>query len=278
TNNWTGTTFTSGQLAYSGNSDWIGSNKMVPVTITYNKGAANTWIVNVNGIDVINYSDPRNTEWASISGPYWGFGSYSGATGASVSLRSVELAYTPSDSGGVAVSSIVPPAAFSFSSMLSKAVYGLVSGWTWKVYDGKFSNDVTYFSRNHYIDIGRSTNCTNLSTFTNGNYNIVGTPTNTSFEFFGYFLATSSGYWSFYLNSDDNSLLWLGNTALYDYTLDNASVNISSTGSNYTSYYMDIGNYYPMRIQYSNTTGTGDLGLSFVEPSRTYQLDALSGS
>src|SRR4029079_7977665 len=38
------------------------------------------------------------------------------------------------------------------------------------------------------------------------------------------------------------------------------------------------GNYYPMRIQYSNTTGTGDLGLSFVEPSRTYQLDALSGS
>ena len=85
---------------------------------------------------------------------------------------------------------------------------------------------------------------------------------NTSYQWLGYWLATSdtifSGSGYFGLTSDDASYLWIGNTALTGYTTGNALINLgglhaSETATGNTP--MTAGVYYPIRIQYGNNTG-----------------------
>jgi hypothetical protein len=45
------------------------------VRIRYNNSAVNTWTVELNGVTVIQHSNPQHNWWAGQSGPYWGIGS-----------------------------------------------------------------------------------------------------------------------------------------------------------------------------------------------------------
>jgi hypothetical protein len=158
---------------------------------------------------------------------------------------------------------------------------GLLDGLTWKFYDG-FNNSfsTSFYSNREYISIGRCVDTSNYRTILNGNYQAnsqntgtyTGTwsyPTNCSIEIFGYFRPTVSGTWTFWIWTDDQSYIWMGNNALSGYTTGNANASTNATISAATSFTISLiaGVYYPIRFQQTQATGGVQMQLSFQPPS-----------
>ena len=142
---------------------------------------------------------------------------------------------------------------------------GLLDGLTWKYYNGYSSNSVSYYTTNTYTNIGRCIDTSNLTKITSGQH-----PDNVgdyfSLEIFGYFRATVSGTYTFRLDSDDYSYLWIGNNALVGYTTSNANVNNGAgTGASSTVTLL-AGTYYPIRIHYTENAGGNTLAIGFTPP------------
>jgi len=72
----------------------------------------------------------------------------------------------------------------------------------------------------------------------------------------GYFKSDYTGAWIFYLNSDDLSLLWIGDNAIYGYTIPNRVITGGSIN-------LIKGKYYPIRIQWGELTGQSSFQFSF---------------
>ena len=82
-----------------------------------------------------------------------------------------------------------------------------------------------------------------------------------SMQWLGYFVPTTTETYTFYLNSDDASFMWIGNNAVSGFSTANATVNngglhgpveVSGTVA------LTAGIYYPIRIQYGENGG-GDI-------------------
>jgi len=158
---------------------------------------------------------------------------------------------------------------------------GLLDGLTWKFYDGGNSTfSPSFYSNREYISIGRTVDTSNYRTILNGNYQgnsqntgtYTGTwaqPQNCSVEIFGYFRPTVSGTWIFYIWTDDQSYIWIGNNALSGYTTGNANASTNSTISAATSFTISLiaGVYYPIRMQQQQSTSGLEIQLSFQPPS-----------
>ena len=80
-------------------------------------------------------------------------------------------------------------------------------------------------------------------------------------QWLGYFRPTTTETYTFYLNSDDASYLWIGSNALSGFTTANSTINngglhgpveVSGTAA------LTAGVYYPIRIQYGENGG-GDV-------------------
>ena len=91
-----------------------------------------------------------------------------------------------------------------------------------------------------------------------------------SMQWLGYFLPTTTETYTFFLNSDDASYLWIGSNALSGFTTANATINnggahgpveVSGTAA------LTAGVYYPIRIQFGENGG-GDV-LSFNHSTAT---------
>ena len=80
---------------FSANSAWES------VTITYNRGVTNTWVVSWKGNVVITYSDPTNPRWVPYAGNYWGIGAFSGGAGAIFKIQQVSLSAVPTPLPGI---------------------------------------------------------------------------------------------------------------------------------------------------------------------------------
>ncbi len=152
---------------------------------------------------------------------------------------------------------------------------GLIEGLTWRIYGVDFGPNPNAFSVSSYINIGRTTNITNINFGTNGQYRVNGQDSY-SVEWFGYFRAPVSGTYTFYTASDDWSFLWLGTSALVGYTITNAVVN----NGNYQgiteasgSVYLIEGVYYPIRIQHGEGFVADDMQVSFTPPNGTRTYD-----
>jgi hypothetical protein len=93
-----------------------------------------------------------------------------------------------------------------------------------------------------------------------------------SWMWLGYFLAPTTGTYTFYTSSDDASHLWIGPNALSGYTTANATVNnggahgvIETSGTtNLTG-----GLLYPMRIMFGENGGGDIMTVSFAGPGIT---------
>lgn len=93
----------------------------------------------------------------------------------------------------------------------------------------------------------------------------------TSYEWRGYFLAPTTGSYTFYTATDDASYLWLGSNASTGYSTTNAIVQngglhgtVTVTSANQS---LVAGQYYPLRIQYGNSGGSGAVTFGFAGPS-----------
>jgi hypothetical protein len=79
-----------------------------------------------------------------------------------------------------------------------------------------------------------------------------------SMQWLGYFVPTTTETYTFYLNSDDASYMWLGSNAVSGFTTANATVNngglhglVETSGTAA----LTAGVYYPVRFQYGENGG-----------------------
>jgi hypothetical protein len=99
---------------------------------------------------------------------------------------------------------------------------------------------------------------------------------NFSCQWIGYFLATTTETYTFYLASDDGSYMWIGANALTGFTTANANINnggahavVEVSGT----YSMTAGTFYPIRVQYGEIGGGDVLTFSYSTPTITKTTD-----
>lgn len=100
---------------------------------------------------------------------------------------------------------------------------------------------------------------------------------NFSIEWLGWFYASATGTYTFFTESDDMSYLWIGPTATIGYTTTNALVNNGGTHGMTEvsgSIILSAGTYYPIRIQYGDSTSANNMKVAVTPPSgtKTYNL------
>jgi hypothetical protein len=92
----------------------------------------------------------------------------------------------------------------------------------------------------------------------------------------GYFLPPTTGTYQFFTKSDDASYLWVGDTALSGYTINNAVVNnggLHTLRERSGTINLTAGIYYPIRVIYGNqnlpSSNPTELTISFSGPNIT---------
>lgn len=133
-------------------------------------------------------------------------------------------------------------------------------------YIGYFGDDVNWFSS--ATKHGGYDYTTDFSTFTSS-------ADLYTWMWYGYFLAPTTGTYTFYTNSDDSSLVWLGDNAVSGYTLSNLLVdNRGLHGGQERSGTINLtaNTYYPIRVIFGENYGGDYVQLSFSGPNiaRTY--------
>jgi hypothetical protein len=158
-------------------------------------------------------------------------------------------------------------------------------GLSWKAYSGYFgdptnldgrNDDVNWFVGRSYDNTGLSTNFTDVLTATNSQY--TKGMTLYSIEWRGYFLAHVTGTWTFYVNTDDASYLWIGPTALSGYTVSNTVAKYAglhgATTEQSGTISLTAGVYYPIRFMSGQNGGLADTIMAVMPPSgsKVYNL------
>ena len=97
--------------------------------------------------------------------------------------------------------------------------------------------------------------------------------TNISVEWLGYFKSNYTGTWTFYLNSDDCSYLWIGDKAISGYTINNVVVSypgIHALNPEKIGQKDLVSNtYYPIRIQLGQNVGGVGITIAISNPNLT---------
>jgi hypothetical protein len=134
-------------------------------------------------------------------------------------------------------------------------------GLQYIVYDGYMNDNVNFFSTAPLYtssttgpNQGLILNIPSLDIGTNNCLETNGGATTVSVEWLGYFKSNYTGTWTFYLNSDDCSYLWVGPNALSGrYTANNTVVDYPNThgmiNEQSGTINLNASTYYPIRIQ-----------------------------
>jgi hypothetical protein len=126
------------------------------------------------------------------------------------------------------------------------------------IYDGYFSDDVSFFST---ATRSSSAIITSLNE---------GVPSFTSYQILGYFRPATSEEYTLYLNTDDAGYFWIGENAITGFTTENANINVGGLHGPFevsTTIELIAGVYYPIRIQSGNNEGGGFAGFNYSTPT-----------
>jgi hypothetical protein len=100
-----------------------------------------------------------------------------------------------------------------------------------------------------------------------------------SWQWLGYFKASSTENYTFYTTSDDASYLWIGNNAIAGFTTANATVNngglhgsVEVTSSPVS---LVAGTYYPIRVQFGENAGGDFVTVNFSTTTITKTTNGL---
>jgi hypothetical protein len=91
-----------------------------------------------------------------------------------------------------------------------------------------------------------------------------------SVQWLGYFKPTTTQTYTFFLNSDDASYMWIGPTAVTGFTTDNALINnggLHGAEEVSGSIALTAGQYYPVRIMFGENEGDALLAFSYQTPT-----------
>jgi hypothetical protein len=141
-----------------------------------------------------------------------------------------------------------------------------------KRYVGYFNDDVNWFNTaSLHGDVNQ---LTQINSFTSS-------ADNYSWQWLGYFRASSTENYTFYTTSDDASYLWIGDNARAGFTTANAIVNNGGPhgpqkrplSPNPVSLVANI--YYPIRIQFGEQGGGDIMTVSFLTNTITETTNGL---
>jgi len=153
------------------------------------------------------------------------------------------------------------------SSTLSFAIYpGYHNNnlnYTNTTYNSPFSSTGSTGSVTSLSDLSVGTNAYILAAGTRGTTVITGYDKFTIL-WTGYFLSNYSGTWTFILNSDDVSYLWIG--PMFNGSNYKTSNALITSNNNTITMTVDLvsGVYYPIRLLYGNSGGAGGINLSWL--------------
>jgi hypothetical protein len=149
------------------------------------------------------------------------------------------------------------------------------NGLSFTIYDGYFNDDMSFFKDADILYSGRSTNFTNIHTATE-EYIVIDKDNVFSVVWKGYFLPdVSDEKWSFGLNSDDASYMWIGNDVT-EYTIGNAKINNGRLhGMNLEKCNVSLskGTYYPIQIVFGQNYGGADLQFFYTVDNSERKYD-----
>jgi hypothetical protein len=128
----------------------------------------------------------------------------------------------------------------------------------------KFSNNPSSSSSlNSYIYSGLATRFDNINNATN---KLIIGKEKYSVEWYGFFCPSSTGNWTFTINSTNPAYIWIGDIAINDYQSNNSLINtINSQSVSGTANFL-MNRYYPIRIQYGNRLNTDTFSLTITGP------------
>lgn len=139
-----------------------------------------------------------------------------------------------------------------------------------KRYVGYFADDVNWFATATLQ--GDVNQLTQINNFTSS-------ADNYSWQWLGYFLASTNENYTFYTTSDDSSLLWIGDKAIAGFSLSNLTVDnrglhgvVEATSSPVS---LVAGTYYPIRIQYGESGGGDIMTVNFSTATITKTTNGL---
>jgi hypothetical protein len=137
-----------------------------------------------------------------------------------------------------------------------------IAGLYRTTYAGYFADSVTYFA-------------TATATATTVQTTVIEEPISEdgnsfSMQWLGYFVPSTTETYTFFLNSDDASYLWIGSNAVSGFSTANATINngglhgpieVSGTAA------LTAGVYYPVRIQYGENGGGDVMFFNYSTPT-----------
>jgi hypothetical protein len=135
----------------------------------------------------------------------------------------------------------------------------LVAGLYRRTYTGYYNDDVNWFAT-----------ATQTAAVADSTLAIVATPETTSIQWLGYFVPATTETYTFFINSDDASYLWIGANAVSGFTTGNALINNGGTHAAVelsATIALTAGVRYAIRIQTGNGGGPGSHSTSFSTPT-----------
>lgn len=141
--------------------------------------------------------------------------------------------------------------------------------------NGYFNDNHTFFVNNipKYTGISNPINLASIRTQNSEEFPTEEFPTEKfSVEWFGYVIPSKTESVKFSIESDDASYLWFGNKAIYEYNIDNATINnggMHGMVKKETTIELTAGEIYPIRIQYGEAGGGEDFILK-INDQDTY--------
>ena len=148
------------------------------------------------------------------------------------------------------------------------------NGLSFTIYDGYFNDNMSFFKDARTLYSGRATNFTNIHTATE-EFIRVDKDNLFSVVWKGYFLPdVTSEKWSFGLNSDDASYMWVGEKG--EYTISNANINNGNLHGMYLKQYdvsLTKGTYYPIQIVFGQNYGGADLQFFYTVDNSERRYD-----
>jgi hypothetical protein len=145
---------------------------------------------------------------------------------------------------------------------------GLVQGRPWvelaaglyrRTYSGYFNDVPSWFAT-----------ATQTAAVADSTLAIAATPETTSIQWLGYFVPATTETYTFFINSDDASYLWIGANAVSGFTTGNALINNGGTHAATelsATIALTAGVRYAIRIQTGNGGGPGSHATSFSTPT-----------
>jgi hypothetical protein len=145
---------------------------------------------------------------------------------------------------------------------------GLVLGRPWvelaaglyrRTYSGYYNDNVNWFAT-----------ATQTAAVADSTLAVGSTPTTTSIQWLGYFVPSTTETYTFFINSDDASYLWIGANAITGFTTGNALINNGGTHAATelsATIALTAGVRYAIRIQTGNGGGPGSHATSFSTPT-----------